>query len=332
VSTTVVDRATELLEMIEGKWMTQAIGVAAELGIADLVAAGKRDAAALATASGCDVDAIERLLRALVALGVCTREPDHSYTLTPMGTLLTDDAPASLRSWAIWSARYHWPTWGKLIDSVRTGESARVLLGGTNDYGHLDRDAAAARTFNRGLGGLSYIVGSELARMYDFSAVRCVMDVGGGEGHLLAALLEKHSHLRGILFDRDHALDTALPLDRSERRAGDFFEQIPAGADAYVMKSILHNWDDEHCARILDRCRAAMGAQGRLLLVERVLPDTLRGEASERPLARSDLNMLVGFSGRERSLQAFGRLVSGCGLAVKACQPLAFGFSLIETG
>lgn len=327
----VVESATELLEMIEGKWMTQAIGVAAELGIADLVAAGNRDAAALAAATGCDGDALDRLMRALIALGICRKEPNEAYALTPMGTLLTDSTPASLRSWAIWSARYHWPTWGRLIDSVRSGESARVLLGGADGYGHLDRDPAAARTFNRGLGGLSYIVGLELARAYDFSQMRCVMDVGGGEGHLLAALLELHPHLRGIVLDRAHAIGTALPTERCEQRVGDFFEEIPSGADAYVMKSILHNWDDARCLAILQKCRAAMGA-GRLLLVERVMPETPLGDASERPLARSDLNMLVGFSGRERSLEGFDRLLARCGLSVKACRPLALGFSLVETG
>jgi len=215
---------------------------------------------------------------------------------------------------------------------VRSGQSARVLLGGANGYGHLDRDPAAARTFNRGLGGLSYIVGMELARTYDFSQTRCVMDVGGGEGHLLAAILECHPHLRGILLDRAHAIDTALALERCEQRVGDFFEEVPPGADAYVMKSILHNWDDESCVRILARCRAAIGSAGRLLLVERVLPQTFQGEPGERPLARSDLNMLVGFSGRERSLGSLDRLLASCGLGVERSRKLALGFSLVETG
>ena len=330
MSDTVVVRATELLEMIEGKWMTQALGVAAELAVPDLLASGTDRGEAIALATGCDADAIERLMRALVSLGVCRQRDDHSYELTETGQLLRAGDGASLRSWAIWSARYHWPTWGRLIDSVRRGESARVLAGGTDTYSHLDRDAAAAEVFNRGLGGLTSIVGLELARLHDFSGARCIMDIGGGQGQLLAAVLERHAHLRGIVFDRPHAIDTAPALDRCERMTGDFFEAIPPGADVYVMKSILHNWDDARCRKILAQCRRAMGAGASLLLVERVLPESPSGEPSERPLARSDLNMLVGFSGRERMLAGFRALLAGCELDIRSCRPLALGFSLIE--
>jgi len=331
VSDAVIARATELVEMIEGKWMTQAIGVAAELGIPDHLARGTDRAEAIADASACDVDAIERLMQALVSLGLCGRREDRSYQLTPMGSLLRDGETPSLRSWAIWSARYHWPKWGRLIDSVRSGQSARVLEGGANDYGHLERDAAAAEVFNRGLGGLTYIVGLELARRYDFSAARCVMDVGGGHGQLLAAILERHPHLRGIVFDRPHAIDSAQPIPRCECMTGDFFEAIPSQADVYVMKSILHNWNDAACTAILAQCRRAMAAGASLLLVERVLPEAMAGDPGERALARSDLNMLVGFSGRERTLAAFEALLAGPGLAIRSCQPLALGYSLIET-
>jgi hypothetical protein len=325
-----VDRATELLEMIEGKWMTQAIGVAAELGIADHLSAGTNRVGPLAAATRCDGDALERLLHALVSLGVCSRDDGAAYRLTSLGELLRDGRQGSLRHWAIWSARYHWSTWGKLAESVRSGESARVLAGGANGYEHLERDAAAAEVFNRGLGGLTRIVGSELARRYDFSAVHRVMDVGGGQGQLLSAVLERHPRLHGIVFDRPHAIDTALPIERCERVAGDFFESIPARADVYVMKSILHNWDDGACAAILAQCSRAMEPRARLLVVERVLPETFSGETSERPLARSDLNMLVGFSGRERTLADFTALLRSAGLSVHSCQPLALGFSLIE--
>jgi len=330
VSETVVQRATELLEMIEGKWTTQAIGVAAELGIPDHLARGIDRTALLAASIGCDADALERLLRALVSLGLCRQRLDRSFELTEVGELLRDDEGASLRSWAIWSARYHWPTWGKLIDSVRSGESARVLAGGANGYGHLERDRVAAGVFNRGLGGLTHIVGLELARRHDFSAAHCVMDVGGGQGQLLAAILERHRHLRGIVFDRPHAIETARRIERCESMAGDFFESIPRQADVFVMKSILHNWDDAACIAILGQCRRAMDSGAALLLVERVLPEAMTGAPDERPLARSDLNMLVGFSGRERTLPAFDALLAKSGLAVRACQPLALGFSLVE--
>ena len=331
MSETIVDRATELLEMIEGKWMTQAIGVAAELDVPDLVASGTVRTDAIAAATGCDADAIERLMRALVSLGVCLQRPDRTFELTATGQLLRDGDGASLRSWAIWSARYHWPTWGRLIESVRRGESARVIAGGTDTYSHLDHDAAAAEVFNRGLGGLTSIVGHELARLHDFSQARSVMDIGGGQGQLLAAVLEGHPHLRGILFDRSHAIDTSPAIDRCERMTGDFFEAIPPGADVYLLKSILHNWDDARCRTILAQCRRAMGTDGSLLLVERVLPETPSAAPSERPLARSDLNMLVGFSGRERTLAGFGALLASCGLGVRSSRPLALGFSLIET-
>jgi len=330
MSEAVADRAGELLEMIEGKWTTQAIGVAAELGIADRLAAGTRRVDALAAESACDAAALARLMRALVSLGLCWRTGDDEYGLTPLGEMLRDEADGSLRNWAIWSARYHWRTWGGLLESVRSGASARALAGDTNGYAHLDRDATAAGVFNRGLGGLTRIVGVELARRHDFSGARCAMDVGGGQGQLLSAVLEAYPHLRGIVFDRPHAIDTALPLERCERLAGDFFEAIPARADVYVMKSILHNWDDGACAAILAKCRRAMDSSGTLLVVERVLPEAFTGKPSERPLARSDLNMLVGFSGRERTLRDFEGLLAGAGFAAHSRRPLVFGYSVIE--
>jgi hypothetical protein len=330
MSPAVVDRATELLEMIEGKWTTQAIGVAAELGIADHLAAGTDRVEALAEATVCDDDALERLMHGLVSLGVCAQRPDHSYELTPLGELLRERERGSMRGWAIWNARYHWPRWGRLIDSVRSGKSASVLGGGTDGYAHLERDPDAAAAFNRGIGGITYIVGTELARRHDFSRARRIVDVGGGDGQLLAAILEHHPHLSGVLFDLPHAIQTAPPIDRCEPITGDFFEEIPPAADAYLMKSILHNWDDAASLRILRQCRRALHAEASLLIVERVLPETLRGEASERPLARSDLNMLVGFSGRERTLADFDALLEPCGFARQSCQALALGFSLIE--
>jgi hypothetical protein len=330
MSEAVIDRATELLEMIEGKWSTQAIGVAAELGIADHLAAGRDNAEQLALATACDGDAIERLLRALATLGVCRQRADHSYELTPLGGLLREGELGSLRGWAIWSARYHWPTWGRLIDCVRSGESARVLGGGVNGYGHLERNPAAADAFNRGIGGITYHVGLEVAAAHDFSSSHCVMDVGGGHGQLLAAILQRHRHLRGILFDLPHAIDTPLAFERCERRSGDFFADIPADADIYVMKSILHNWDDARSLEILAQCRRAIVGEARLLLVERVLPETLRGEATERQIARSDLNMLVGFSGRERTLDGFATLLAQRDFRVQSCSTLSLGYSLID--
>ena len=327
--------AHRLLHLINASWTTQAIYAAVELGLPDLLAAGPQRTESLAALSGSHPDALGRLLRALASLDLC-RERDGAFELTPMGTLLAADAPTSLRAWAIHSGRNLWPAWGRLAESVRTGTSDRKRASGSDDFGHLERDPEAAAVFNHAMVEITRLVAQEVTRVVDLSNMARIVDVGGGYGELLAAVLGAHPGLRGVLFDLPHAIDAAsAPLARAgvaarcELVAGSFFDSVPAGADAYLLKSVLHNWDDERCALILRNCRRAAQPRSRLLVVERVLPEQIRPVPRDRAIARSDLNMLVARSGRERTEAAYRSLLGSAGFRVEGILPAASDFSVI---
>lgn len=329
--------AARLLELVNGNWTTQAIGVAAELGLADILADGPVDGATIAARTGCHAESLERLLRGLASLEVCTQEADGTWGLAPMGTMLKRGAHPSMRSWAIYSALHSWAFWGHLLDSVKTGQSARRLLTGREGYAHLEADARAAAVFNRAMEEITHFVAAEVATVGGFEGLREVVDVGGGHGEMLGAVLAAHCRLRGIVFDLPHAAEGGRRLleglglaDRARVASGSFFEAIPAGADAYLLKSIVHNWDDERSLAILARCREACPPGGRVMLIERILPARISGTAAERSTLRSDLNMMVGLGGRERTEAHMGELLSEAGFTPRRCVPVGFGFSLLE--
>ena len=326
-----------LLEQIGASWMTQAISVAAELRLADLLATGPRAVEALGRETQCDPAALHRLLRALTSLELFVEQDDGAFALAPAGTLLCADSPQSVRSWAIWCGKYHWPVWANLLGSVRSGISARELATGRRGYAHIEGDQEGAAIFNGAMVAITRLIADELARVVDFSTARSVVDVGGGHGELLTVILSAHPHLRGTLFDLPHAMSGAAALagqagvsDRCELVSGSFFEAIPAGADFYLLKSILHNWDDDQCGVILQNCRRAMAAGARLLVVERIMPQRLGTSAPHRAVARSDLNMLVSLTGRERTMTELASLFAGSGFRVAQTWPAVREFSAIE--
>jgi len=329
-------RASELLELIGGKWTTQVVGVTAELRLGDILADGSKDLPALAQATSCDPQALGRLLRALLSLGIVCKHGE-GYELTPLGTLLRADAKQSLRSWAIWTARHQWGPWGDMLASVRTGSSARKLSTGSAGYGHVEGDAEAAAIFNRAMVELTSLIADAVAREHDFSAASRVADIGGGHGQLLRAILGAHPHLRGVLFDLPHAMQGARPRfaeagleSRCELVAGSFFEWIPEGCDVYLLKSVLHNWDDERCVALLSQCRRELGKNARVLIVERSMPEEISGSPLEKAVIRSDLNMLVGMSGRERTQTEIHSLLAAADIVTRRCLPIGHGFALIE--
>jgi hypothetical protein len=336
VADSTADGAGALLDLIDGKWTTQAIGVAAELGIADLVAAGTRDLAGLGLATACDPAALERLLRALESLGICRDTPD-GIELTARGAILRSDSDGSLRSWAIWSARYHWTPWGALLESVRAGASSRPLSGTGSGYAHLEADPHAAATFNGAMAEISRLVAAPLCGACDLSAASRIVDVGGGSGELLIAILSSQPKLSGVLLDLPHAVGATRARGersglaaRCEIVGGSFFDAIPPGCDVHLLKAILHNWDDERCRAILGRCRGSMPDGGRLLLVERVVHRTPQPQLDAQRIARSDLNMLVSHAGRERTLEEYAELLDRSGFRLAGCTQLRLGFSVID--
>ncbi len=327
----------KLLEMIDAAWKAQAIYVAAELGVADHLADGPRGAAALAVALDAHEPSLERLLRALVTLGLCIEAEDGAFALTPLGGKLTGDDPGSLRAWARWAGGHLWPLWGELRYSVMTGRSARQHLYGTRGFEHLERDPEAAAIFNQAMRELSRLHAAEIVRSYDFSPLRTIADIGGGHGELIAAIVREHGGVRGILFDQPQAIEgsrrhlEALGLtERVECIAGDFFESVPQGSDAYLLKSVIHDWDDEHALQILASCRAAIAPGARLLLVERVIPDRVGDHPTHQAAVRVDLTMLIGHGSGERREGEFRDLLRRAGFEVLRLVPAGIHFHVIE--
>jgi len=280
---------------------------------------------------------LHRLLRALATIEICRELDDGAFEITPMGTLLRTDAPQSLRSWTIWWAHHLSPVWDRLLDSVKTGRSARALLAGTEGFAHLDRDPDMAALFNRAMAELTRLTADSVVQAYGFSGLTRIVDVGGGYGELLAAILTANRSASGVLFDLPHAiaggrrrLEEAGLAGRCEFVAGDFFEAVPGGGDAYVLKHVIHDWNDEHGARILESCRGAMASDARLLLVEQILPDRLVASSTHRSAARSDLTMLVAHAAGERTEAEFRRLLGAAGFRVARVVPAGGLLGVIE--
>jgi len=331
------DRRALLLGLINANWTTQAIHAACALNLPDLLAAGPRTLAALAQATGCHAPSLNRLMRALVTLDLCIERSDAAFELSPLGSLLRDDATPSLRAWALLVGGVHWERWGELQQSVKTGTSHRLRHGGRDGFDHLQADPSAAALFNRAMIELTRRVATDVVRRIDLHRSRLIVDVGGGSGELLATVLAAHPAAHGVLFDLPHAInvaDTVLEragvADRCERVAGSFFDTVPAGGDTYLLKSVMHNWDDERCAQLLRCCRHAMAPQARLLVIERIVPERLGTSAHDRAVVRSDLNMLVALSGQERTAAQFGALLGAAGLALKGITPTPGEFHVLE--
>jgi SAM-dependent methyltransferase len=332
-----LDPATWLWQLINSNWITQGIYVFAELSLGDQLAEGPKTSQELAEAIGVHAPSLHRLLRALTTIEICKELDDGSFELTPSGSLLRSDHAESLRSWALFTGGYQWPIWGHLVDSIRTGESARKILTGTKDFKHLEHDPSLAALFNQTMVEITRLISKEVLQAYDFSQFRRIVDVGGGYGALLATILQYHPGTHGVLLDLPHAREIAqqrineLGLsERCEFLEGDFFESLPSQMDAYLLKSIIHDWDDEHSKLILENCCKAMPAHGKLLLIDRVLPDRLIVSAEHQVLVRSDLTMLIGPGGRERTESEFKLLLSGTGFHVQQIIPIKFAFCLIE--
>lgn len=332
-----LDPAARVWQLITSNWISQAVYVFAELRLADQLADGPKTSQELAAATGAHAPSLHRLMRALTTIEICREIEGGSFELMPMGTLLRSDHTESVRSWAVFVGGNQWSIWGHLIDSIKTGESARKMLTGNKEFEHLERDPSMAAHFNQAMVEITRLISREVVQTYDFSQFRRIVDVGGGYGELLAAILRENPGIRGVLFDLPHARETAelrmavMGLaQRCEFIVGSFFEEIPGQCDAYMLKSIIHDWNDERSKLILQNCRRAMPEHGKLLLVERVVPDRLGISAEDQVMARSDLNMLLGPGGRERTESEFRLLLDESGFRVQRIFKIKFAFSMIE--
>jgi precorrin-6B methylase 2 len=323
-----------LMRLINGYQVSQALHVVATLGIAELLGGGPRTSQQLAAAAGADPGALYRVLRAVAAVGVFSEGAGQTFSLTPLGECLRSDTPSGLGGWAAFIGRpYYWEAWAHLLHSVRTGENAFHHVHGTDVWGYRSQHAEEGAVFDHAMTALSRDVAEAVVSAYDFSPLGCLVDVGGGQGSLLASILMANPGLRGILFDQPHVvaraeqvLRAAGIVDRCQVVPGDFLKAVPEGADGYVLKAILHDWDDAAAIAILQVCRRVMKPEARLLVLERLIEPPNEGPETKF----SDLNMLVAPGGQERTREEFEALFAAAGFRLTKVVTTATRLSVIE--
>jgi hypothetical protein len=320
-----------LLDMAFGYMPAQIVHTAAELRLADAMAAGPRTSKELAKETGTHAPSLLRLLRALASLGVVRQLDRDRFELTPAGAGLKSDDPASVRGLLrLFCGPEVWRSWGDLAETVRSGEPAWDRLLGMSSFAYMEANEELSATFNGAMAEHTRQVAPEIIDAYDFGRFATIADLGGGDGSLLAAILRAVPRARGILFDLPAGLKDAEPVlagagvaDRCEVISGDFFEAVPEGADAYLLKSVIHDWDDERATAILSACREAMRPDARVLLVDFVMPPVVTPENAANIM--SDINMLVVLKGRERTEEEFRDLLNGAGLRLSSVSPAFAG-------
>src|SRR5579859_464480 len=330
-------RATRqrLLGMVNGFMLSQALYAFTILGFADLIGDGRRMAADLAAAAKADPAATKRLLRALAAAGVLDEDEHGRFALTPIGEGLREDAPGSLAGWtALVGSENFWVNWGGLTNSVRTGKTGWRLRLDVDAWDYRAQHPEENRRFDRGMVSITSASADTVAEDYDFSRFGTIVDVGGGRGTLIGQVLGRNPAANGVLFDQPHVVDAAAPLlkaqgvrERCQVVGGSFFESVPQGGDAYVLKSVLHDWYDPEAVRILETVRAATRQGAVLLVVERVLEPPNQGLSGKL----GDLNMLVNPGGTERTREEWDRLLAAGGFGLVGVLPTRGMYSLLES-
>jgi hypothetical protein len=326
-----------LYQIASAHYLSQALYVAAQLGIADLLADGPQSYETLAAKTGTHAPSLRRVLRLLASAGVFAEGADGRFELTPVGSFLRS-GPGSFRATArLFGGPMVWRAWGDLLNTVRTGEPAFARVFGTDSFGYFADHPDEAAVFDEAMSTFTAMISAAVAAAYDFSSMRSVIDVGGGEGALLTGILRAHPNLRGAVFDLPRLADGARRqiatvglTDRYEFVGGDFFEAVPAGFDAYLLKHVIHDWDDGHAVRILETCGRAMGSEAKLLIVEGVYPPRVDGSPESRGAAANDVNMLVCTGGRQRSAVEFRDLYAAAGFRLTRIVPTMAMSCVIE--
>jgi hypothetical protein len=323
-----------LRQLIMGFRSTQLVYVAAKLNLADRLAGGERTADELADEANANPDALYRLLRALAALGVFTKTSDGKFGLDAIGELLRSDVPGSMRNVALlYGDNWLWEAYGNMLHSVRTGEPAFAAEHGKEFYEFLDQHADAENVFHAAMEAFSNSEAAAIVGAYSFDDVKSIIDIGSGRGALLSRILQAHQRLRGVAFDMPaeereciRGFENAGVIDRAAFVGGDFFRDVPSGHDLYLLKSVLHNWDDAAAVRILEVCREAISPAGRLLIIERVISEG--AQSAEAKLF--DINMLVIVGGRERTEQEYRTILARASFSVIRVLPTDSPLAIIE--
>ena len=324
-----------LFQMLVGKWISKAVGTVAELGIPDQLAKGAKRTTDIARESGVSEDGVYRLLRALASVGLFAESSERRFKLTAMGRLLCSDHPKSLAGYARFETHDStWRPWGHLAYSVKTGLPAFDHVFGEPIFGYFAKNPDASAIFDNAMTSISAAEAQATAEAYDFKGIDTLMDVAGGHGLLLATVLRRHKRMRGVLFDLPHVVAGAAATfarsgigGRVRIESGDFFKELPQGADAIMMKHIVHDWDDESATRILQACHRALGRKGKLLIVDPVVPP---GNVPHYGKLL-DLEMLVLTPrGRERTKAEFTRLLRGAGFRLTRVVATKSPMSIVE--
>jgi hypothetical protein len=320
--------------LIDGYQATALVYAAIKLGLPDRMASEAWTAEALAGETGLPASRLYRFLRALCAVGLCEESPNAVFSLSDAGRQLSASSASGLRERAILAVEQYWPAWVKLDLGIRQGQTPFEHAFGLSPWEFRRRNPESSEAFNAWLAKESRMAAAAVVEAIDFSGVDRVADIGGGGGGLLAAVLNARPGLEGILFDQPHVIHDAEATlraagcaSRAELMGGDFFAEVPVRADLYLLKSIIHDWDDDRAGRILANCRAAMPEHARLLLIERVLPEQALQDVSTIMI---DLHMLAVTGGRERSLAEFEALLGKARFSVSRVRPTPSGFSVIE--
>ena len=323
-----------LTQIMLGSLASQVLYVPAKLGIADLLAGGPKSVEELATATDTHAPSLYRILRAAASLGVFTEQENRVFALNANAEPLRSNVPNSLRDIMIFMGEdWHWEVWGKTLYSVRTGKSAWAEMHGDDVFAYFKTKPEALAIFNNAMTSLSALATPAVVEGYDFTGINTLIDIAGGHGRLLTAILEANPAIKGILFDMPHVIEGAREnvaatsaADRVEFASGDFFASVPAGGDAYIMKHIIHDWDDERALTILRNIKQAMNPGGRVLLVESVIAD---GNAQDFGKLM-DIEMLVSPGGKERTAAEYEELFARAGFRMTRIVPTNSAYSVIE--
>ena len=327
-----------LFEMVTGYYLSRAIYVAAKLGIADLLQHGARPYDELARLTGTHAPSLYRLLRLLASAGVFAEQEKGRFALTPIGAYLQTEVPGSLHAIALqFAGPWHQQGWSDLLHSVQTGGIAFDHLFGMGLFPYLAQHPDEAAIFDAAMTAFSTQTATAVVAAYDFSPFRTIVDVGGGHGTLLRAILQATPAARGILFDLPHVVEGAKKqieaaglTERCAVVGGDFFVAAPSGGDAYILSVVIHDWNDEQSVTILKNCHRAMSPQGTLLLAEMVLPGRQDQSSMSQIIAGNDVNMLVHTGGRSRTEAEFRALFAAAGFELTRIIPTQGLASVVE--
>lgn len=330
--------ANALVDLVDGHRVTAVIYVAAKLGIADLLFEVPKTVPELARLTDTDERSLFRLMRTLVKLAICTESSDGKLQLTGMGTHLAANSERSMKAWVLLEGGMLRADWSELIESIRTGKTGTELAGLGQERFEVMAKTKEGSLFNEAMVSITRMAVPAVLTAYDFSGISTLMDVGGGLGELMCAILKEYPSMRGIVFDLPHCaegarknLSAAGVADRCEFIAGSFFESLPTGADAIIMKSIIHDWNDERCVRLLRLCRGVLESGARLMLIDKVIPEKIDPDAHDLFVFLDDLNMLRGPGGCERTPSEFRTLLAKGGFAMRRIVPTGGRYSVIES-